>query len=62
MSPYTDRVTECTSASVLCERPTDHRKPMDSSYLDYAMALGLAVLFGVVIWKFLETKADRGER
>lgn len=58
-----DETTETAAhSSVLTERPTDHRQPMDTTVLGYAMALGLAVLVAVVIWKFLEGRADRGER
>ncbi len=48
--------------SVLTERPTEHRQPMDMTVLGYAMALGLAVLVAVGIWYWLERKADRGNR
>lgn len=51
-----------TAANVLCERPTDHRQPMDTTVLWYALALGAAVLVGVAVWNWLERKADRGNR
>lgn len=61
-SPYTERVTECTSASVLCERPTDHRQPVDTTVLCWALALGIALLIAMGTWTWLERKADRGGR
>ncbi len=48
--------------SVLTERPDADRGPMDTTILWYVMAIGVAVLVGVVVWKFLEGKADRGNR
>lgn len=44
--------------SVLTERPTDTRPPMDPAVLWYALALGAAVLVGVAVWTWL----DRGNK
>lgn len=62
MSPYTDRVTECTSASVLCERPTTTREPIHTGALLAVMGIGLFALVIAVIWRHLERRADRGEQ
>lgn len=47
--------------SVLTERPTDHRQPMDITVLWYAMALGVAILIAAGIAHWLRPKVRGGE-
>lgn len=60
--PNNDDLDFGRHSSVLTERPTDTRQPMDTTALWYALAAGLAVVVGMAIWTWLERKADQGSR